>query len=181
MKQSPKIIQKGPVAPLLIAAVLIFSVVKPISLWATGLSAIKVNEIKMEETVFRGGTENTVRKIPNPRFKISIKGGQAKQLLKILPTPPLMLMGSMTAKDQKLFKESFGGLVIYSEGSITARPKSLVIDCNRASMDYSHDTPKVRPKKQTECTISIIGTNDEGQNEIYDWTELEEFAPKKCN
>ena len=140
-----------------------------------GVAHIKVSEIKMREyDSTYGGKE--IKRITDPHFKITIKGGQAKALQQILPAASSVDQVGI----EKEFKQTFKVLGIYSEPKEGVTSKALSIECSDGIIQNS-GTGKASIKKlgETTCTITIDGMGTEPNEEIFGdtWT----FAPKCSN
>lgn len=142
-----------------------------------GISAIKVDQIKMRETAFKNGQEVIVKRIVNPSYQIVIEGGEAAKLQKILPSENSVFT-AMFPDQAQAFNESFKSLGIYSEKSATASSKVLSISCSDAKLNDKYDT--VTKTGKSTCTITINGVSD-GVSATDNFGDMQTFEPKTCN
>lgn len=143
-----------------------------------GIAAIKVDQIKMRETAIKNGEEVLVRKIANPRFTITIEGGEAKKLQQILPSQ-VSVITAINPKIEKDYNESFKALGVYSLKSKNATSKGLLISCSDATL--SEDGAKVTKTGKSVCTIEIQGFDEvEGVYPGDMFGDSPEFKPKSC-
>lgn len=141
-----------------------------------GVSAIKVEQIKMRETALKNGQEVIVKKLVNPSYTITLEGGEASKLQKILPSNVSVFTGMYPAQAQ-LYKDSFKTLGIYSEKSAQASSKVLSISCSDAVMNDSGD--KITKTGKSVCTITINGVSD-GVSTSDFFGDMQKFEPKTC-
>lgn len=140
-----------------------------------GIAAIQVNQIKMRETAYKNGQEVVVKKIVKPSFTITIEGGEAKKLQKILPSESSVIT-AMHPEIAKDYNESFKSLGIYSLSSKEDSSKSITISCSDA--EFSEDGSKVIKTGKTVCTIYISATSDEWVTDSFG--DMQSFEPKSC-
>jgi hypothetical protein len=141
-----------------------------------GVAAIKVDQIKMRETALKNGQEVVVKKIVNPSYTITIEGGEAAKLQKILPSVSSVFTGMFPAQAQ-LYKDSFKSLGIYSEKSAAASSKVLSISCSDAVMNESGE--KITKTGKSVCSITINGVSD-GVSATDNFGDAQTFEPKTC-
>lgn len=142
-----------------------------------GVVAIKVNDIRMREYKYEDGVEKEIRRIIKPQFKITFQGGEAAKLQKILPSQ-LSVITSMQPEIKNEFDKSFKTLGIYSEKSTQVSAKVLTVTCVDADIESVGDEGKVKivKKGQSECTIEIMGLDDDVPATDY-LGDASEFAP----
>jgi hypothetical protein len=147
-----------------------------------GIAAIKVDQIKMRETKINAqtGKEEIVRRIVSPSFTITIEGGEAEKLQKILPSEVNLL----TAEQPEIanaFNQSFKALGIYSEKSAAASGKVLTINCSNAELVQQKGTYKykVEKKGRSTCTIRIQEVADSMYGSDY-MGDAQPFEPEMC-
>lgn len=141
-----------------------------------GIAAIEVNQIKMRETAIKNGKEVVVKKIANPRFTITLEGGEAKKLQQILPSQTSVIT-SLYPEIARDYNESFKTLGIYSEASNAASSKGIVITCSDATLDSEKN--KVIKTGKSVCTISIQGYAKE-ESPVDNMGDIHTFEPKSC-
>ncbi len=142
-----------------------------------GISAIKVDQIRMREVGYKDGQEVVVKKIVTPSYKIIIEGGEAAKLQKILP-PQVSVLTAMNPGMKKDYENSFKSLGIYSDKSGTASSKIISISCSDAKMNDNYD--KVIKTGKSVCTISIQGLT-ENESAVDYFGDVQKFEPKTCN
>lgn len=142
-----------------------------------GISAIKVDQIKMREMAYKDGQEVIVKKIVTPNYKIVIEGGEAAKLQKILP-PELSSLTVMNPGIKKDYEATFKTLGIYSDKSAAASSKILTISCSDGKLSDNYD--KVIKTGKSVCTITIQGLND-GESAVDYFGDAQKFEPKTCN
>ncbi len=139
-----------------------------------GIASIQVDQIKMQALTSEG---EVARKIANPNFKITVKGGEAKKLQAILPSD-ITVMTAVYPELEKAYNESFKTLAVYSKGANGVTGKMLIISCSDAEMVHDEDGPKIVKTGKTECRItiepSVAGLEEEMAG------PLEPFEPKMC-
>ena len=137
-----------------------------------GIAAIKVDQIKMRETAFKNGEEVIVKKIVKPSFTITIEGGEAAKLQKILPSESSVVTG-MHPEIATTYNESFKALGIYNDASSAASSKAITISCSDAKLSENGD--KVIKTGKSVCTITIGEGNSDDQ-----FGDMQTFDPKSC-
>lgn len=141
-----------------------------------GVAAIKVSEIKMREYNDQG---KEVKRLANPNFKISFKGGEAAKLQQILPST----VSVITAIQPELAKDyaaTFKTLGIYSGESKGVKSKVITINCSNGELVANGDKSKIVKNKDTECSIEIQGMADESSaGDMFG--DMQTFAPKCSN
>ncbi len=148
-----------------------------------GIAAIKVDQIKMRETAFKNGQEVLVKKIALPRYQITLEGGEAAKLQKILPSQSSVLT-SVQPEIKGAYEESFKSLGIYSDKSKEATSKVIDISCSDAEIKTvpgktsEEETYKVVKTGKTVCTITIEGSEDDMAP--IQFGDMMEFNPKTC-
>lgn len=142
-----------------------------------GISAIKVDQIKMREMAYKDGVETVVKKIVTPNYKIIIEGGEAAKLQKILPSE-LSVITAINPGIAKDFNETFKTLGVYSDKSAAASSKILTISCSDGKLNDNGD--KVIKTGKSVCTISIQGLTDNESASDY-LGDAQKFEPKTCN
>lgn len=140
-----------------------------------GVVALKVDQIKMRETAVQNGKEVVVKKIVNPRYTITLEGGEAAQLQKLLPSSKTTL--GLSPDQDEVYKDSFKSLGIYSEHSAAASSKILSISCHDAVMSQSGD--RVIKTGKAVCTISIQGVAADSSAKDY-LGDIYPLEPKTC-
>lgn len=144
-----------------------------------GIAALKVDQIKMRETAINAhGEEELVRKITKPRFTMTLQGGEAAKLQKILPSESSVFTG-MYPQSAAAFKESFKTLGIYSQsagqGAEAVTGKALTISCSDAVIEED----QVKKTGKTVCTISINSNIDDMGTDA--WGDMFPFEPGTCH
>lgn len=142
-----------------------------------GISAIKVDQIKMREMGYKDGQQVIVKKIATPHYKIIIEGGEAAKLQKILPSE-VSVVTAINPGMAKDFNETFKTLGIYSDKSASASSKILSISCSDGKLSDNGD--KVIKTGKSVCTISIQGLAD-GESAVEYFGDAQKFEPKTCN
>ncbi|RYZ63473.1 MAG: hypothetical protein EOP05_23505 [Proteobacteria bacterium] len=118
-----------------------------------GVAAIKVSEIKMREYNEQG---QEVKRIANPNYKITFKGGEAAKLQKILPST-VSVITAIQPELAKAYAETFKTLGIYSGASQGIKSKVITINCSNGELVPNGDKSKIVKKSETECSIEING------------------------
>lgn len=143
-----------------------------------GMAAIKASQIKMREEAYSAATGDRVlvRKIAKPHFVITIDGGEAQKLQKVLPSQ-VSVITAMHPELAKVYAESFKALGIYSLKSNEATAKVISINCSDAKL--SDDGSQITKTGKSVCTISIDGVDsDEEARESFG--DAQNFEPKVC-
>lgn len=142
-----------------------------------GVVAIKVNDIRMREYKYEDGIEKEVRRIVKPQFKITFSGGEAAKLQKILPSQ-VSVITSMQPEIADAFAKSFKTLGIYSDKTPQVSSKIVTINCVDADLESIGETGKVKlvKKGQSECSIEIVGVDDETDATDY-LGDVQHYAP----
>ena len=138
-----------------------------------GIAAIKVDQIKMRETAFKNGEVVIVKKIVKPSFTITLEGGEAAKLQKILPSE-ISVITAMHPEIKASYNESFKSLGIYSDASSGASSKAITISCSDANISENGD--KVIKTGKSVCTLTI----SEGNADMGQFGDMQPFEPKSC-
>ena len=136
----------------------------------SGISAIKVNDIKMREYKFNAKTykDDEVKRYANPNFKISFSGGNAANLKKILPV--------MQAADGGQTSQYISTLGIYSDATKGVTSKIVTISCQ----DGAFTENGWKKLDKTECQIEIVAADQDGNSIEAILGDVSEFEPKVC-
>ncbi len=144
-----------------------------------GIAAIKVSEIKMREYNDQG---KEVKRISNPNFRITLKGGEAKKLQQILPST-VSVVTAMQPELKKAYDETFKELGIYSTESQGVKGKTISISCADGVLKADpKDNSKMMivKSKESECSITIMGSSSDESVADY-FGDMQTFAPKCSN
>lgn len=158
----------------LIASILLASVIASAN--DGGIAAIEVKQIKMQEKNHSG---EIVRRISEPHFTITVKGGEAKKLQQILPSM-VSVVTSMDPSIKDAYNESFKSLGIYSKTADGVKGKSISIDCSDARLKHDENFENFQVEKlaETTCTISINRAEDGYETDAFG--DAQEFNPGVC-
>lgn len=143
-----------------------------------GIAAIKVGQIKMREETIRNsyGDKKVIRKIAKPHFVLTIEGGEANKLQKILPSQ-VSVITTMHPELTAAYNESFKSLGIYSSKSDEASGKVVTINCNDANLSDEGD--KITKTGKSVCTLTIDGVDSDDQA-TDGFGDTQPFEPKVC-
>ncbi len=133
------------------------------SAWAndSGISGVRVNDIRMREYEIKKGEPQEKRRIVNPNFKVTLNGGEARQLQKYLPST-FSVITSMQPELKDLYNESFKGLAIYNNKTSSTSSKLISINCNDAKIETdAKGKLKIIKTGASACEISIQGVEGE--------------------
>ncbi|MGZ3789343.1 MAG: hypothetical protein ACXVLQ_12520 [Bacteriovorax sp.] len=143
-----------------------------------GIAVIKVNEIKMREYQLINNQETEVRRIPNPYYKIILKGAEAAKLQKVLPSVASVIT-VMQPELKKVFEETFKNLGIYNPPKEGISEKVMTFECNDGELKSVGGKFKIIKAGESTCKISIyprsvVGENGDIFGDGFPW------EPKSC-
>lgn len=144
-----------------------------------GIAVIKVNEIKMREYKIINHQETEVRRIPDPHFKIILKGKEANKLQKILPSVASVIT-TMQPELKEQFEKTFKNLGIYNPPKEGISEKVMTFECNDGELvPDGNGKFKIVSAGESTCKISIyprsaVGDNGDIFGDGFPW------EPKSC-
>jgi hypothetical protein len=144
-----------------------------------GIAVIKVNEIKMREYKIINHEETEVRRIADPYYKISLKGGEAAKLQKILPSIASVIT-TMQPELKEQFEKTFKNLGLYNPVKEGVSEKVMTVECNDGQLvQTAAGKWKIVKANESTCKISIyprkvVGDNGDIFGDEFPW------EPKSC-